>query len=58
MRCPADHAQLVGQRVACHLKQPGAGVVHRAKPLALAQGLEKKILQQVISFRDITQSTA
>jgi IS30 family transposase len=54
----ARHAQAIGQGVARHREQPGAGVVHRAEALPLAQRLEKQVLQQVIDLGGIGQPVA
>ena len=45
------HTEVVGQQVARHLEQPGPGVLQVTKPLALTQGFQKQVLQQVVCQR-------
>ncbi|CQR36711.1 hypothetical protein THICB6_270001 [Thiomonas arsenitoxydans] len=52
---PAHCALHIDQRIARHLKQPGAGVVDLTEPAALPHGLEKHLVQQVIRRVGIVQ---
>jgi hypothetical protein len=52
----AREAQAVGERVARHLIQPCSRIDDRAETLALAHGLEKHILQQVLCIDRVPQA--